>query len=380
MDRAASSAASSSRGRAGGSMQTLRTRRKPCTWRGLAEEEPPRSAAFIVLGLGSMQAMVLNRRGGSLELTHLTERFPERGEIRVAVGACAVCRTDLHVVDGDLPPPSFPIIPGHEIVGRIDALGAGVDELRIGQRVGISWLGRTCGTCSHCTAGRETLCDRPRFTGYTRDGGFATSVIADARFAFPLGEHGCDDALAPLLCAGFIGWRALLSAGQGTHLGLYGFGAAAHILAQVARSQGRSVYVFTKHGDKATQALAAQLRVTWIGASTELPPHELDAAIIFAPDGAVVPLALRAARKGGRVVCAGLRMTDIPSLPYQLLSGERQLVGVSNLSRADGLDFLRVAATIGIVCETTRYPLQDANRALADLRARTVAGAPVIVP
>jgi len=324
--------------------------------------------------------MMLNRRGGGLEPTELTDRYPEPGQIRVAVGACAVCRTDVHVVDGDLPPPRFPIIPGHEIVGRIDAIGPGVDGLHVGDRVGIPWLGHTCGTCAYCLEGHESLCDRPLFMGYTRDGGFATSVIADARYAFPLSNHGSDEVLAPLLCAGFIAWRALTSAGPGSHLGLYGFGAAAQIIAQIATSRSRSVYVFTKHRDKPTQARAKQLGATWVGEASELPPRMLDAAIIFAPDGAVVPQALRAIRKGGRVVCAGIQMSDIPGFPYQLLCGERQLVNVSNLTRLDALDFLRVAAKVGIVCETTPYSLQDANRALADLRAGAVAVAPVLIP
>ena len=324
--------------------------------------------------------MVLKESGASLEWTELADRAPGNGEIRVQVAACGVCRTDLHVMDGELPDPHFPIIPGHEIVGRIDAMGAGVEGLRIGERVGIPWLAHTCGTCPYCRGHRENLCDRPEFTGYTRDGGFATATIADARFAFPLGEFGSDVELAPLLCAGLIGWRSLVSAGDGSHLGLYGFGAAAHIVAQVAMWQGRSVSAFTRPGDVATQVFARGLGATWVGGSDQMPPEPLDAAIIFAAVGELVPLALRAVRKGGRVVCAGIHMSDIPSFPYRLLWEERQLVSVANLTRQDGIDFLRLAPQIGIVTHTTRYPLAQANQALADLRAGRFAGAAVLVP
>jgi alcohol dehydrogenase, propanol-preferring len=247
--------------------------------------------------------------------------------------------------------------------------------LRLGERVGISWLGHTCGACAYCMGSQENLCDRPLFTGYTRDGGFATATIADARFAFPLGEAGSDVALAPLLCAGLIGWRSLVIAGDGKNLGLYGYGAAAHIVAQVAKWQGRSVFAFTRPGDVATQAFARRLGATWAGGSDEMPPERLDAAIIFATVGDLVPLALTAVRKGGRVVCAGIHMSDIPSFPYQLLWEERQLVSVANLTRQDGLDFLRLAPEIGIVTQTKRYPLDQANRALADLRAGRFEGA-----
>jgi propanol-preferring alcohol dehydrogenase len=327
-----------------------------------------------------MQAMVLKAPGGPLEYSELADRSPGPGEIRVRVVACGVCRTDLHVLDGELPDPKWPIIPGHEIVGRIDALGSGVDSLRVGERVGIPWLGHTCGVCPYCLAGQENLCDRPLFTGYTRDGGFATAAIADARYAFPLGESGDDVALAPLLCAGLIGWRSLVIAGAGNKLGLYGFGAAAHIVAQVARWQGRSVYAFTRPGDAATQDFARRLGVSWAGGSDELPPEPLDAAIIYATVGDLVPQALKAVRKGGRVVCAGIHMSDIPAFPYRLLWEERQLVSVANLTRQDGLDFLRLAPEVGIVTQTTRYGLQQANRALADLRAGRFEGAAVLVP
>jgi propanol-preferring alcohol dehydrogenase len=327
-----------------------------------------------------MHAMVLRNTGAALQWSQLPDRDPGPGEIRVRVSACGVCRTDLHVVDGELPDPVLPIIPGHEIVGRVDRLGEGVTGLRVGERVGIPWLGHTCGACSYCRAQRENLCDRPQFTGYTRDGGFATAVIADARFAFPLGEAGGDVALAPLMCAGLIGWRSLVAAGDAKRLGLYGFGAAAHIIAQVARWQGRSVYAFTRPGDASAQVFASSLGAVWAGASDVLPPEPLDAAIIFAAVGALVPQALRAVRKGGRVVCAGIHMSDIPSFPYSLLWEERQLVSVANLTRQDGSDFLRLAPEVGIVTRTTPYPLREANAAIADLREGRITGAAVLVP
>ncbi len=337
-----------------------------------------------------MHAMQLRRLGAPLEWTELPDREPGPGEIRLRVSACGVCRTDLHVVDGDLPGPVLPIIPGHEIVGRIDAIGpaaaAGGGEpqphpetdLRIGQRVGLPWLAHTCGVCPCCHAGRENLCDRPLFHGYTRDGGYATAVIADARYAFPLGEAGSDVALAPLLCAGLIGWRSLVMAGDGQRIGLYGFGAAAHIVAQVAAWQGRSVHAFTRPGDTASQAFARRLGAVWAGGSDDAPPEPLDAALIFAPVGALVPLALRAVRKGGRVVCAGIHMSDIPSFPYRLLWEERQVVSVANLTRQDGLDFLALAPRIGLETHTTAYPLREANRALDDLRHGRFDGAAVL--
>jgi len=263
-----------------------------------------------------MHAMVLKKLKTDLAWTELADPQPGPGEIRVKVLACGVCRTDLHVVDGELPDPKIPIIPGHEIVGRIDGIGAGVEGRGLGERVGIPWLGHTCGICPYCLGGEENLCDRPVFTGYTRDGGFATAAIADARFAFPLGESGGDEALAPLLCAGLIGWRSLVIAGPAKKIGLYGFGAAAHIVAQVAKWQGRSVFAFTRPGDLAGQAFARSLGATWAGGSNEMPPEPLDAAIIFATMGDLVPVALRAVRKGGRVVCAGIHMSDIPSFPY----------------------------------------------------------------
>lgn len=326
-----------------------------------------------------MHAMVMKELGKPLEWLELPDPLPLAGEIRVKVTACGVCRTDLHVVDGELPHPQVPIIPGHEIVGRIDALGSGVKALKIGQRVGIPWLGHTCGICPYCKTQHENLCDRPIFTGYTRNGGFATATVVDARFAFPLGDKGSDESLAPLLCAGLIGWRSLGMAGEGKNLGLYGFGAAAHILAQVANWHGRSVFAFTQPGDLATQDFARGLGVAWAGGSDERPPQALDAAIIFAPVGALVPLALNAVRKGGRVVCAGIHMSDIPSFPYSLLWEERQLLSVANLTRQDGLDFLSRVPDMGIVTKTTTYPLQQANEALADLRAGRFDGAAVLL-
>ena len=327
-----------------------------------------------------MQAMILRRPGTPLEWVDLPDPIPGAGEIRISVLACGVCRTDLHVLDGELPGGMLPVIPGHEIVGRIDALGTGVEGFAMGQRVGIPWLGHTCGVCSYCRSGAENLCDRPLFTGHSRNGGFATVAIADARYVFPLGESGEDSALAPLLCAGLIGWRSLVMAGAGERLGLYGFGAAAHIIAQVARWQRRRVFAFTQKDDSGTQDFARSLGAEWAGGSDEMPPEVLDAAIIFAPVGALVPLALKAVRKGGRVVCAGIHMSDIPTFPYELLWEERQLVSVANLTRQDGLDFLALAARIGVKTRTTIYNLKDANQALADLRAGRFEGAAVLVP
>jgi propanol-preferring alcohol dehydrogenase len=327
-----------------------------------------------------MKAMVLKRPGTPLEWTDLPDRKPGAGEVRVKVLACGVCRTDLHVLDGDLPNPRSPIIPGHEIVGRIEAIGSGVTGLSMGERVGIPWRGHTCGVCPYCRMERENLCDAPLFTGYTRDGGFATSVVADARFAFPLGEAGDDVSLAPLLCAALIGWRSLKIAGEARRLGVYGFGAAGHIVAQVARWQGREVYAFTRPGDATTQAFARSLGVAWGGGSDEAPPEPLDAAIIYATVGDLVPLALKAVRKGGRVVCAGIHMSDIPGFPYRILWEERELLSVANLTRQDGIEFLGLAPKMGIVVTTTTYPLQEANKALADLRAGRFEGAAVITP
>jgi alcohol dehydrogenase, propanol-preferring len=327
-----------------------------------------------------MHAMVLEKLGAPLAWTELDDPVAGAGQIRVRVSACGVCRTDLHVIDGELSDPVVPIIPGHEIVGRIDQLGAGVIGLRLGERVGIPWLGHTCGICPYCAAARENLCDAPTFTGYTRNGGYATLAVADANYAFPLGESGSDVSAAPLLCAGLIGWRALKIAGQGGNIGLYGFGAAAHIVAQIARWQRRSVFAFTRTGDSSTQAFARKLGAVWAGGSDDKPPAALDAAIIFAPVGSLVPLALSAVRKGGRVVCAGIHMSDIPGFRYELLWEERELVSVANLTRQDGLDFLGLAPGIGIETTTAIYPLPEANRALSDLRGGRFDGAAVLVP
>jgi propanol-preferring alcohol dehydrogenase len=308
---------------------------------------------------------------------------PGPGEIRVRVEACGVCRTDLHLMDGDLPDPKLPVVPGHEVVGRVDALGEDVKEFGLGERVGVPWLGHTCGRCPYCASGRENLCDAPIFTGYTRDGGFATHAIADASYAFRLPGEADPIAVAPLLCAGLIGWRSLVAAGSAQavrRIGLYGFGAAAHILAQVCHWQGREVFAFTRPGDEAAQGFARSLGVTWAGGSDELPPELLDAAILFAPVGALVPAALRAVRKGGRVVCGGIHMSDIPSFPYRILWEERRVISVANLTRGDARDFLAIAPEAGVRTETTAYPLMRANEALADLREGRLQGAAVLVP
>jgi propanol-preferring alcohol dehydrogenase len=327
-----------------------------------------------------MYAMVLPARGSRLILQERADPVPGPGEVRIKVSACGVCRTDLHVVDGELPDIPYPIVPGHEIVGRVETLGPGADGVRPGMRVGVPWLGFTCGECFYCRADRENLCDRPRFTGYTRDGGFASHLVADARYCFPLGEEGDDAALAPLLCAGLIGWRSLMMAGEGKSIGIYGFGAAGHIVAQVARAQGRTIYAFTRRGDDEAQKLALSLGADWAGASEDRPPAELDAAIIYAPVGPLVPLALRAVRKGGRVVCAGIHMSDIPSFPYSILWGERQIASVANLTRKDGIDFFKAAAKANIQTHTTVFPLCEANEALARLRDGKLVGAAVLRP
>ena len=326
-----------------------------------------------------MRAMVLSRAGERLVMAEQPEPEPGPGQIRLRVEACGVCRTDLHVVDGDLPDPKLPIVPGHEIVGRVEAVGEGVD-LAPGARVGIAWLGHACGHCPYCRSQHENLCDTPIFTGYTRNGGFATHTIADAAFAFPLADGLDPVASAPLLCAGLIGWRSLKAAGDGQAIGIYGFGAAAHIIAQVCRWQGRRVFAFTRPGDAAGQRFARSLGAEWAGGSDEKPPVPLDAAILFAPVGALVPAALAAVRKGGRVVCGGIYMSDIPSFPYRLLWEERSVVSVANLTRADGREFLALAPRAGVRTTTTPYPLEKANEALDDLRAGRLEGAAVIVP
>lgn len=327
-----------------------------------------------------MRAMVLTSPRSPLQLEQRPTPLPHEGEILVRVSACAICRTDLHVVDGELPDTRLPIVPGHEIVGRVEAVGKGVTQFALGARVGIPWLGGTCGVCQFCEGGHENLCDRPAFTGYTRDGGFASHVVADANYAFPLPDRLGDIEAAPLLCAGLIGWRCLTKAPEGQMLGLYGFGAAAHIIAQIARVQERRVYAFTRPGDRDAQKLARSLGCVWAGGSDETAPETLDAAIIFAPVGALVPVALRAVRKGGRVVCGGIHMTDIPAFPYRLLWGEREIVSVANLTRADARNFFAEAVQMPLKVHTTSYPLERANEALADLRDGSIVGAAVLVP
>ncbi|PDT36291.1 alcohol dehydrogenase [Rhizobium sp. M10] len=327
-----------------------------------------------------MKAMILEATGSPLHPVERPDPVPGKGELMLRVEACAVCRTDLHVCDGDLASPKLPLVPGHEIVGIVETVGQGVSALRIGQRVGVAWLGHTCGGCSFCRNGEENLCDQPQFTGYTRDGGFATHVVADADYAFALDEQADPVALAPLLCAGLIGWRSLKKAGDGMRIGLYGFGAAAHIIAQVCRWQGRDVYAFSRAGDDAARRFALSLGAVWAGGSDERPPVTLDAAIIFAPVGALVPAALKAVRKGGRVVCGGIHMSDIPEMPYALIWGERSVVSVANLTRGDAEEFFPVARQAGVRTHTTVYPLADANRALDDLRTGRLSGAAVLTP
>jgi alcohol dehydrogenase, propanol-preferring len=324
--------------------------------------------------------MVLDRPRTPLMMRERPVPIPAAGEILIEISACGVCRTDLHVVDGELPDPRFPIIPGHEIVGRVAACGGGVCGLAMGARVGVPWLGATCGVCPYCRDGRENLCDRPLFTGYTRDGGFATHTVADARYCFALPQDEDAAGLAPLMCAGLIGWRSYRMAGAGESLGIYGFGAAAHILAQVAVWQGRRVHAFTRPGDDDAQRFARRLGAAWAGGSQEAPPEPLDAAIIFAPVGALVPAALRAVKKGGHVVCGGIHMSDIPAFPYRILWEERQVLSVANLTREDAREFLKVAPQAGVKTEVTRYPLAQANEALADLRDGRLQGAAVLIP
>jgi alcohol dehydrogenase, propanol-preferring len=326
-----------------------------------------------------MRAMVLRRPGERLAMEERPDPAPGPGQIRIRIEACGVCRTDLHVVDGELPDPKLPIVPGHEIVGRVEAVGEGVD-FKLGARVGVAWLGHTGGTCTYCRSGRENLCDHPLFTGYTRDGGYATHTIAEAAFVFPLPDDLDPVGAAPLLCAGLIGWRSLKMAGDGRTIGIYGFGAAAHIISQVCRWQGRRVFAFTRPGDVAGQAFARSMGAEWAGGSDDTPPAPLDAAILFAPVGALVPSALAAVCKGGRVVCGGIHMSDIPSFPYRLLWEERSVASVANLTRADGREFLALAPEAKVRTTTTRYPLDKANEALDDLRKGRLEGAAVITP
>ena len=323
--------------------------------------------------------MVLHSPGQPLRETDLPRPRAGAGQVLVGIGACAVCRTDLHVVDGELPNPKLPLIPGHEIVGRVIEAGAGVDRFQPGDRVGVPWLGWTCGECRFCRAGRENLCDRARFTGYTLDGGYAEFTLADPRFCFPIPDGYSDAQAAPLLCAGLIGYRSFVKAGEAPRLGLYGFGAAAHIVAQLAQHQGRRVFAFTRPGDVAAQQFAKSLGAVWAGDSNTSPPEELDAAIIFAPVGELVPRALKAVARGGVVVCGGIHMSDIPAFPYELLWQERTVCSVANLTRRDGAEFLALAPRVPVRTEVRTFPLADANEALARLRTGRLQGAAVLV-
>jgi propanol-preferring alcohol dehydrogenase len=325
-----------------------------------------------------MHAMVLEAPGQPLHPAARPRPVPGAGQLLIAVRACGVCRTDLHLIDGELPDPALPIVPGHEIVGEVVARGPGVTEHAVGARVGVPWLGSTCGHCAFCTTGRENLCAAARFTGYQIDGGYADYVLADARYCFALPDRYPDIDAAPLLCAGLIGYRAYRLAGDAQRLGIYGFGAAGHLIAQVAVAQGRQVYAFSRPGDKAGQALARELGAVWAGGSDQAPPGGIDAALIFAPVGALVPAALEAVVRGGSVVCAGIHMSDVPSFPYRLLWGERTLRSVANLTRRDGVEFLALAASIPLAIHARAYPLADANAALADLRAGRIEGAAVL--
>jgi propanol-preferring alcohol dehydrogenase len=325
-----------------------------------------------------MRAMVLERQREPLRLAELPAPRPGRGEVLISVSACGVCRTDLHIVDGDLKEPKLPLVPGHQIVGRVVEAGEGAERFAPGERVGVPWLGWTCGECRYCTSGRENLCDRARFTGYDRDGGYAELAVADERFCFPIPAGYPDLQAAPLLCAGLIGFRALHLVGDGERIGFYGFGASAHILCQVAVHQGRRVFVFTREGDAEGQEFARSLGAAWAGASTERPPEELDGAIVFAPVGALMPAALRASAKGARIVSAGIHMSEVPSFPYEILWGERTLGSVANLTREDGEEFLRLAPQIPVRTEVEAYPLSAANEALDSIRSGRPHGAAVL--
>jgi len=326
-----------------------------------------------------MRAMVFDGDSSILREEDVPDPKPGIGEVLIDVHACGVCRTDLHLVDRELDRPKRPVIPGHEIVGTVAEVGAGVTGFAVGDRVGVPWVGYTCRHCRYCLSARENLCDEARFTGYTIDGGYAERTVADSRYCFHLPVQYSDIEAAPLLCAGLIGYRTLSMAGDARRIGIYGFGAAAHIVAQVARHQRRTVYAFTRPGDQAAQQLALRMGAAWAGDSNQAPPDELDAALLFAPVGALVPQALRAVVKGGVVVCGGIHMSDVPSFPYSFLWGERRLVSVANLTRDDGLAFMRIASEARLTLETTRtYALEDANRALADLRDGRLTGAAVL--
>lgn len=325
-----------------------------------------------------MRAMLLSRAGEPLQEAELPRPSPGVGHVLVHVAACGVCRTDLHVADGELPEPTLPLALGHEIVGTVVEVGAGVETITPGTRVGIPWLGWTCGSCRYCVTGRENLCDRARFTGYHLQGGYAEYAVCDARFCFPIPASYGDLEAAPLLCAGLIGYRSLRAAGDAGSIGLYGFGGAAHIVAQVARHEGRRTFAFTRPGDREAQSFALSLGAEWAGDSTAPPPEPLDAAILYAPAGSLVPAALRAVARGGTVVCAGIHMSEIPAFPYEILWGERVLRSVANLTRRDGEEFLALAPRIPVRTEVVEYPLARANEALGDLRAGRVRGAAVL--
>jgi propanol-preferring alcohol dehydrogenase len=326
-----------------------------------------------------MRAMLFEKVGQPLRMADMPVPRPGLGQLLIRVHACAVCRTDLHVVDGELSQPKLPLIPGHEIVGTVAEKGQGVARFEMGDRVGIPWLGWSCGECSYCRAGQENLCDQAKFTGYTLDGGYAEYTLADQRFCFPIPKSYGDAEAAPLLCAGLIGYRSLVKAGAGKRLGIYGFGAAAHIVAQVAHYQQREIYAFTRPGDEEAKKFALSLGAVWAGGSNEMPPAKLDAAIIFAPAGELVPQALRAAGKGGTVVCGGIHMSDIPSFPYSLLWEERSICSVANLTRRDGEEFLALAPRVPVRTEVQTFPLAQANEALSRLRSGQIRGAAVLV-
>lgn len=327
-----------------------------------------------------MKAMVLQAPGEPLVCSTLPAPEPAQGQLVLQVEACAVCRTDLHIVDGELTQAKLPLVPGHQIVGTVITTGPGADARLVGRRLGVPWLGATCGSCRYCAAEQENLCENALFTGYTLDGGFAEQVVVHERFCFPISAHYSAAAAAPLLCAGLIGYRSLRKAGSGEYLGLYGFGAAAHLVAQIAIWQGWKVYAFTRPGDATAQEFARSLGAVWAGDSTASPPRPLDAAIIFAPVGSLVPQALAAVRKGGRVVCGGIHMSDIPSFPYSLLWGERRLESVANLTRQDGIDLFALAPQIPLQTRVTTFPLQRANEALSVLRDGHLEGAAVLIP
>lgn len=326
-----------------------------------------------------MRAMIFEKPGKDLSLLDVAMPRPSAEQVLLRLHACAVCRTDLHVIDGELLEPKTPLIPGHEIVGSVAAVGAAVTRFKIGDRLGVPWLGWTCGECSFCREGQENLCDRAKFTGYTLDGGYAEYTVADQRFCFPIPDDYSDVEAAPLLCAGLIGYRSLVKAGDGKRLGIYGFGAAAHIVAQVAKYQNREIYAFTRPGDSEAQQFALALGAVWAGSSDELPPVKLDAVIIFAPVGALVPQALKAVRKGGTVVSGGIHMSDIPSFPYAILWEERSLCSVANLTRRDGTEFMALAPKVPVRTQVETFALEEANEALQRLRSGTIHGAAVLV-